>query len=119
MATKLVPQTSGLALTPTVNSNPDATGVYIVPSEVGARYVVARWVNTGGGAITVTLDDPTSASPVSAATFNPDVTVSVPATTGVRTQVVDTQRFTDPSTGRVNWTFSGAMTGSVELYAVV
>lgn len=118
MSTKLTPQAAGLGLTPTVNSNPDATGVYIVPSEAGARYYHVRWANTGGSSVTVTLDDPTSASPVSAAAFNPDVSLAVP-NAAQRSQVIDSYRFVDPTTGRINWTFSAALTGSVEITAII
>ena len=40
--------------------------------------------NTSGSAVTVTIDDPNSQAPVGSVAFNPDITVSVPATTGER-----------------------------------
>jgi len=119
MATQLTPQVAGatFVVTPTTNTNPDSTGNYVVPSTAGIKSLLLRFTNTGGGAVTVTVDDPTSITPVAATAFNPDIGVSVPATTGVRTFLIpDVTRFTDPSTGRLNWTYSGALTGTCEVY---
>jgi hypothetical protein len=118
MPTKLVPQTPGstLLVTPTANSA-DATGNYVKPAEVGIKSLVLRFANTGTSN-TVTLDDPTSVAPVgTGVVFTPDVFVAVPATTGVRTFLIpDVTRFTDPATGQLNWSYSGAFTGTVEAY---
>lgn len=119
MATKLVPQVAGTALlvTPTANAA-DATGNYVVPAETGIKSLLLRFANTGGAPVTVTLDDPTSVAPVgTGVVFTPDVFVAVPLTNGLRSFLIpDVTRFTDPATGRVNWTYSGALTGSVEVY---
>jgi hypothetical protein len=119
MATKLVPQVAGstLLVTPTTNSA-DTTGNYVKPAEVGIKSLVLRFANTGGSPNTVTIDDPTSVAPPGAGVvFTPDVFVAVPATTGVRTFLIpDVTRFTDPATGQLNWTYSGAFTGTVEAY---
>ena len=119
MSTQLTPQVAGttLVVTPATNTNPDSTGVYVVPATAGVKTLLVRMTNTGGSPVTVTVDDPVSVSPVAATAFNPDIGVAVPATTGVRAFLIpDCTRFTDPSTGRVNFTFSGALTGTFEVY---
>lgn len=119
MATKLVPQVAGttLIVTPTANAA-DATGNYVKPAEVGIKSLLLRFANTGGASNTVTVDDPTSVAPAGAGVvFTPDVFVAVPATTGVRSFLIpDVTRFVDPLTGQLNWTYSGAFTGTVEAY---
>lgn len=110
MATQLTVQKGTLFITPTANAQ-DATGNYITVA-IGDEALI-RFANTSGGAITVTLDDPNSVTPESAVAFNPDATVSVPATTGVRYVWFDAARlarFRDPATGRINYTTS-AQTG--------
>lgn len=83
--------------------------------------VVLRFANTDGSSKTVTFDDPNSATPESATAFNPDVSVVVPATTGVMVVLLDgarLRRFRDPATGRINWTYSAVTTVKVEAFAV-
>jgi hypothetical protein len=72
----------------------------------GARYLL-HMKNTSGGALTVTIDDPTSPVPAGtlAATFNPDITISVPATTGDKMMFLDASRFRDAN-GNWNITYS-------------
>lgn len=120
MPTQLTIQTpTALVLTPSPNTNPDSTGNFVIPSVAGVNKLTLRFANTGGAAVTVTIDDPTSPSPVGATAFNPDLSVSVPATTGIREFVIpDVARFVDPATGRINWTYSAALTGSVEVVGV-
>lgn len=118
MSTQLTIQPPSMGLTPAPNTNPDSSGNWILPSAAGVRWITVRFSNTGGSPVTVTFDDPTSVTPVAASQFNPDVAVSVPATTGVREFVVDALRFTDPATGRINWTYSGALTGTCEVVGV-
>lgn len=117
MATQLTIQTpTGLVVTPTPNANPDATGSYVVPA--GIYKLVLRVSNTGVQR-TLTFDDPTSITPVAATAFNPDLSVIIPATTGVRYIVVDNiTRFVDPATGRINWTYDGALTGAIEVIGI-
>lgn len=110
MATQLTVQKGTLSITPTANAQ-DATGNYVTVA-IGDE-VLIRFANTSGGAITVTLDDPNTVAPESYSGFNPDVAVSVPATTGVRYIWLDAARlarFRDPATGRINYTTS-AQTG--------
>ena len=119
MSTQLTPQVAGstLLVTPNANTNPDATGNYVVPATAGIHALLLRFTNTGGSAVTVTIDDPNSVTPVAATAFNPDIGVSVPATTGVRTFLIpDVTRFVDSATGRLNWTYSAALTGTCEVY---
>jgi hypothetical protein len=119
MATQLTIQTPvALVITPTVNSNPDSTGSYVTPSAAGVNKLVLRVTNTGTSN-TLKFDDPTSATPVGATSFDPDLSVTVPATTGVRYIVIDNvARFVDPATGRISWTYSSALTGTVEVVGV-
>jgi len=73
----------------------------------GARYLLL-FRNTGGAGSVPTVDDPTSATPVGATTFNPDMAgTSVPATTGVTAMLIDANRFRDAS-GNVNMTYSAS-----------
>jgi hypothetical protein len=119
MATQLTIQTpTGLVITPTVNTNPDSTGSYVVPSVAGVNKLVLRVTNTGTQR-TLKFDDPTSATPVGATQFDPDVSVVIPATTGVRYVVIDNvARFVDPATGRISWTYDAALTGTIEVVGV-
>jgi uncharacterized heparinase superfamily protein len=117
MATQLTIQTpTALVVTPTVNTNPDSTGSYVVPS--GIYKLLLRIVNTGTQR-TITFDDPTSVTPAAATAFNPDLTVVVPATTGVRYVVIDDiARFVDPATGRISWTYDAALVGNIEVIGI-
>jgi hypothetical protein len=116
MATQITPQAKALAVAPTPIT-PDAAGNYIV---VGTNdRIWLRYTNTSGSIITVTLDDPTSASPESATQFNPDVAVAIPATTGVRVIRLDSdrlRRFRDPGTGRINITYSAVTNLACEAF---
>jgi hypothetical protein len=119
MSTQLTIQTAGTDYveTPTPNTNPDSTGNWVKPSDSAIKSLLLRFSNTGGSPVTVTIDDPTSVTPVAATAFNPDIGVAVPATTGLRTFLIpDVTRFVDPATGRLNWTYSGALTGTCEVY---
>lgn len=119
MATQLTIPAAALVVTPTANAS-DATGNF-VSIAAGVQRVVLRFANTSGGAITVTLDDPNTGSPESAAQFNPDVAVVVPATNGVRYVVLAgarLARFKDKTTSRVNWTPSAATGLAVEIVQV-
>lgn len=118
MATQITPQAKALSVAPTVIT-PDAAGNYIV---VGPNdHLHLRFANTSGSITTVTLDDPTSASPESATQFNPDVAIAIPATTGVRVVRLDgdrLRRFRDVTTGRINLTYSAVTNLAVEAYFV-
>ena len=82
-------------------------GILVFPAALGQRYLIL-WRNTGGSASVPTIDDPTSASPVGATAFNPDlVGASVPITTGATAQLIDANRFRDGS-GNVNATMTNA-----------
>jgi hypothetical protein len=62
--------------------------------------------NTSGSPINCTVDDGNSQTPVGASAFNPDVVVSVPATTGERwIGPLPPSRFNDAN-GDVNLAFS-------------
>jgi hypothetical protein len=97
---------------PLTNTNQSA-GPDRFPAQVGARYLV-RLNNTGGAPVTMTWDDPTSVAPASAKAFNPDVDVVV-TNAQARVTTVDGNRFRN-SDGYIYMTWSGAMTGSVEIH---
>jgi hypothetical protein len=64
--------------------------------------------NPSGGPITITVDDPDSASPVGAAAFNPDVAIAVPAGAERIIGPLAVARFQNASDGLVHLTYSGA-----------
>lgn len=79
-------------------------------AQSGQRYVLL-WRNTGGANIIPTIDDPNSATPVGATTFNPDMVCAViPLTSGATFQMINGSRFKD-ATGNVNITYSATPTG--------
>lgn len=123
MTTKLTIRTPApgfLSLTPTAETA-DATGNYVIPSEVtGCRGVVLRFANTGGAPVTVTFDDPNSINrkPLAANQFDPDVPVVVTNAQQRYVIIQDFTRFVDKTTLRLNWTYSGALTGSVEVVGI-
>lgn len=90
-------------------ANPSTNALTAGPDQFAAQpasLYSLRFTNTTGAAYTVKLDDPVSATPANADTFDPDVSVIVPITTGVRELYVDTNRFRNPLTGMVSWTYS-------------
>jgi len=97
---------------PVTNTNQGA-GPDRFPAAVGARYMVI-FNNTGGAPVTATWDDPTSVTPANAKQFNPDVDVVV-TNAQRRVSTVDATRFRN-SDGYIYVTWSGAMTGSVEIH---
>lgn len=123
MATKLTirtPAAGSLSLTPTAEAA-DATGNYVIPSEVvGCRGLVLRFDNTGGTPNTVTFDDPNSINrkPLAANQFDPDVPVVVTNAQKRYVIIQDFTRFVDKNTLRLNWTYSGAFTGTVEVVGI-
>lgn len=101
--TPVLPTAVGSALAYT--SLTDGIGVF--PASIGARYLLL-FRNTSGSASVPTIDDPTSQTPAGATAFNPDlVGASIPATTGVTSQLIDAGRFRDAS-GNVNFTITNA-----------
>jgi hypothetical protein len=117
MATQVTLVAGGLG----VNPGPvaaDATGNYIVPGT--ARRMVVRIANGGGSPITVTLDDPNTATPEGAAAINPDAVITV---TNAQSRVIvlsgaRLRRFLNATNGRISWTYSGVTTVTVEAYTV-
>ena len=117
MATLLTPAAAAIPTT-VASSAADATGNYIL----GNQDVVVRINNGSGGSITVTLDDPNTPAPegVTPGGTYPDVVTTVAAGTG-RYYVFNTARrtrFTDPNTGRINFTYSAVTSVTVEVVAV-
>lgn len=76
------------------------------------------YVNNGGGAsITVTIDDPTSTSPVGATTWNPDQGISVTNATA-KYILIDVRRTLNTGTGLISITYSGVTSVTVGAYRV-
>jgi len=69
-----------------------------------SRFVEIK--NVGGSPCVVTIDDPNSVTPVGAQSFNPDLSVSVPATTGDRMIGPLGARFANQADGLVAITYS-------------
>lgn len=118
MAATAITVQKGVLSAAATSTNANVDGNFI---DVGVNdHVVLRFANTDASSKTVTFDDPNSQSPESAAQFNPDVAVVVPATTGVMVVLLDGQRlrrFRD-SNGRINWTYSAVTNVKVEAYGV-
>ena len=74
--------------------------------------------NASGGAIVVTVDDPNSDSPTSAAGFNPDVVVSVGAGTTKIFGPFPSARFRNSSDGLVNVTYNATVGLSIAVVSV-
>lgn len=73
--------------------------------------------NVTGSPITVTIDDPLSVSPSGAQSFNPDLSVTVPATTGDRMiGPLPAERFASTADGMVNITYSAAISSVAGLF---
>jgi hypothetical protein len=108
--TPVVPTPGGAAVTPTTMTASDT-----IPVQAGGRYVLVTR-NTTGTPLVTTIDDPNSAGPTGAQAFNPDVQVTTPITTGVRSTLLDANRFRD-SSGNINLTSTGAAAGTTaEVY---
>jgi hypothetical protein len=93
---------------PAVKSTPAPTAVGAadtIPVGSSGRYLVII-KNGGGTPDNVVIDDPTSQSPPGSTTaLNPDLTESVPATTGERHFFLEAARFRDAN-GNINLTHS-------------
>jgi len=117
MATQLNAVASAIPGVPVSNAA-DATGNYVVPN---SSLMVIRITNGGGSSITVTLDDPTSVAPEgTGVTFGPDPAFSIAAAASRYIVLTHERkaRFTDPATGRVNWTYSAVTSVTVEVVSL-
>jgi len=104
------------AMVPSANplTNTCTAGPDTLPLQFGGKYML-RFVNTGASCI-VTLDDPISQNPGNATQFNPDVPVTVAATTGVRAVTISADRFRDPTSGLLTMSYSISPTMTVEVH---
>lgn len=84
----------------------------------GGRAAIIHVKNGGAGAITATVNDPTSVAPASAATFDPDVAVSVPAGGERVITLSPIDRFTDVN-GDVAVAYSGVTTVTVGVFRLL
>lgn len=99
---------------PTVNTLTANAGPDTIPVQPNSQYLL-RISNTGGAPVTVTIDDPTSTNPGNATAFNPDVPVAV-TNAQIRAVTLNTNRHRDAATGNVTLAYSGALTGTIEVY---
>ena len=117
MATAVTVVAGGLGVNP-APAAADATGNYIV---VGSLKRVQIRINNGGGApITVTFNEPTTATPEGAAAINPDVATPV-TNAQARSWTLSgarLRRFTNPANDRIEWTYSAVTTVTVEAVSV-
>lgn len=103
------------AATPTNNALTAAGDQFA--AQPGAKYLL-RFINGSATPGNVVLNDPVSVAPGDSTTFDPDVTVPIPAGQ-VRTIRVEANRFRDPITGMIAWTYSANITNAasvVEIY---
>jgi hypothetical protein len=82
-----------------------------------SRVHILHVKNAGGSADTVAVDDPNSVSPAGAQSFNPDLSVSVPATTGDRLIRIPLPRCRQ-SNGTVSITHSFTTTVTAAVFVV-
>ncbi len=100
--------TAGIAVTPNNNVAAASDSYTVLPN---AKYVL-QLKNTTASANTVKLDDPNSIGAVGATTAqDPDITITVPVTTGERFFFVDTTRFMNTSTNQIVFTNSATGAG--------
>lgn len=95
-----------------------AGGDFFKPRAAGNVPVLVHIKNAGAGAITLTVDDPTSVSPVGAASWNPDLSVAVPAGSERIFPLTPPERFTDAA-GNVNLVYSAVASVTVGVFRVV
>lgn len=105
--------------------NPDFNGEDVVPATASAggdtvavdghSDYLFHFRNGSGSATTVTFDDPTSQAPAGGTTFNPDVAVSVGATSE-RIHRIQSGRFRNSSNGNMALTYSSATSLTVSVY---
>lgn len=104
----------------------------VVPTGLAPTYAAAAgggdkvtpadgsWIhvkNGSGGALTVTVDDPTSVGPVGAQAFNPDLSVSVPAA-GERLIGPIGARYANPADGLAAITYSGVTSLTIGSFGI-
>jgi len=84
----------------------------------GTDHHIIHVKNGGGSSITLTVDDPTSATPTGATAFNPDLAVTV--TNGQERMIeVDLSRFVNPANGQVAITYSGVTSVTIGVFKSV
>lgn len=65
---------------------------------------------------TVTVDDPNTATPAGATSFNPDLAVTVPALSTRIVKISDPSRFIAAATGDITLTYSSNADLTIEVY---
>ncbi len=114
MATYTVQEVTATGTTPTYTAV-SATDTFTPPA--GEGRVLLHVKNAGGSPDTCKVDDPNTTSPPGAASFDPDVSVSV-TNAQERMIEVDCQRHTNTSTGLITVThsFTTSVTAAVFYY---
>jgi hypothetical protein len=92
-----------------------AGGDTFAPDDDGLYMLHVKNAHTGSW--TVTIDDPTTVSPVNPVAFNPDVAVAVPNATE-RIIMLDAKRFRNKTTGLVSLTYTGVTALTVGVFKV-
>jgi hypothetical protein len=100
MAVLTVQEVTAAGITPTYASAAGG-GDTFTPSSTDIHIIHIK--NGGGSPITMTIDDPTTQTPVGATAFNPD-TALVVTNAQERMIEVDPARFANPTTGIVSLT---------------
>jgi hypothetical protein len=106
MATYTVQTVTEAGLAPTYTAV-GATDTFAPSAADYDKAMILHVKNAGGSADSVSVDDPNSLGPAGATAYNPDVTVSVPATTGDRLiRLAPVRRYVNTGTGNVTVTHS-------------
>lgn len=114
-ASALTIQAPGLTILAPTAQVPDALGNWVSPG-TDTSPIYLEWTNAAvSGTITVTLDDPNSATPEAASAFTPDVAWAVLFGTSKVVKIVDILRFKDSTTGKINFTYSGVASLTVKV----
>lgn len=100
----------GAAITPAAAS---LTTDFVVPAT--ASVVVYRIVNGTGASLTVTIDDPNTATPVAATAFNADVPIVIATGTTRTGKITDINRFRDKTTGKITMVFPSVTSTTIEI----
>lgn len=113
MATRTVQTASLTAVAPGPFSADVAGDKFAIPL---TGPVHLRIINGSGASITCTIDDPNSASPSGATSFNPDVVITVPASSTRVVKIDDRQRFTNSADSLVALAWSAVTSVTFELW---
>lgn len=114
MATYTVQSITEVGITPSYTAV-GATDTFTPAAGTEGHTFLLHVKNAGGTQDVVAVDDPNSVSPAGAQAFNPDLSVTVPVTTGDKMIRVPGTRFRNAGTGviTVTHTFTTSVTAAV------